>query len=65
MLVVNSSNTDKIINWMSKYNKFGLDIENVTSKKGLIALQGPKALSLLQKITNYDLSKISYYSFDF
>ena len=65
MLVVNASNTDKIINWMFKHNKYGLDIENVTSKKGLIALQGPKALSLLQKITNYDLSKISYYSFDF
>ena len=65
MLVVNASNTDKIINWMSKHNKYGLDITNVTSKKGLIALQGPKALSLLQKITNYDLSNISYYSFDF
>lgn len=65
MLVVNASNTDKIMEWMLKYNKYQLTIENTTNQKGLIALQGPKALSLLQKITNYDLKKISYYSFDF
>ena len=65
MLVVNASNTDKIIQWMSKHNKYGLHIENITHKNGLIALQGPKALNLLQQITDYDLSTISYYSFDY
>ena len=65
MLVVNASNTEKIIAWMRKHNNFNLKITNITKNRGLLALQGPKALSLLQKITEYDLKKISYYSFDF
>ena len=65
MLVVNASNTEKIIKWMFKHNNYDININNITKKRGLIALQGPKAIDLLQRITNYNLDNISYYSFDF
>ena len=63
MLVVNASNAEKDFNWICKYNKFGVSIENITNSNGLLAIQGPNALSLLQTLTDINLSEISYYSF--
>ena len=53
MLVVNASNTEKIIDWMNKHNNLNLKITNITKNRGLLALQGPKALSLLQNFQIY------------
>ena len=65
MLVVNASNTKKIINWLNKQNKYNLNIINITSRNGLLAIQGPKALNILQKLTNFNLNDIKYYSFKY
>ena len=65
MLVVNAANTNKIIDWLNKHNKFSLRINDITLKNGLLALQGPNALKILQKITDCDLNSIKYYSFKY
>ncbi len=63
MLVVNSSNIDKDYNWIVSQNSFGAEIENASEKISLLAVQGPKAISILQKLTDINLSEIKYYNF--
>ncbi len=66
-LVVNASNIDKDWNWISRWNKekgFNAQMENVSDKMSLLAVQGPKALLTLQKLTKVNLSEIEYYSFN-
>ncbi len=63
LLVVNASNTDKDYDWF-KRNEFGnVTIENVSEKYALLALQGPNAQDILQKLVTEDLNTIEYYHF--
>lgn len=61
-IVVNASNTDKDFAWMQK-NSLDAELENISEKTGEIALQGPKAQSTLQKITDFDLSTLKFFRF--
>lgn len=62
-LVVNASNIEKDWNWISKFNKFGVEMQNLSDGMSLLAVQGPKAINTLQKLTDVDLSKMEYYTF--
>jgi aminomethyltransferase len=62
-LVVNASNIDKDWNWISKHNTEGADMKNVSDGTSLLAVQGPNAIKVLQKLTDVDLSAIPYYAF--
>jgi aminomethyltransferase len=63
MLVVNASNLQKDFDWLQS-QKFGeVELENVSDATSLLAVQGPKSLAVLQKLTKVDLSKIEYYAF--
>lgn len=63
LLVVNASNIDKDWAWISKYNTKGAEMKNISDDICLFAVQGPKAVSVLQKLTKTDLSSIAYYHF--
>ena len=63
MLVVNASNIEKDWNWISKHNTAGVEMHNISDKTSLLAIQGPKALETLQKLTDIKLADIPYYSF--
>ena len=63
LLVVNASNIEKDWNWISGYNQKGAEIKNLSDDICLFAVQGPKAVSVLQKLTKVDLSSIPYYNF--
>jgi aminomethyltransferase len=63
MLVVNASNIEKDWNWISKFNTAGADMKNISDDICLFAIQGPKAVATLQKLTKTDLSAIKYYHF--
>jgi aminomethyltransferase len=63
MLVVNASNIDKDWNWISKHNTANVEMHNISEKTSLLAIQGPKALDTLQKLTDVTLADIPYYSF--
>ena len=63
MLVVNASNIDKDWNWISSHNTKGVDMKNISDKTSLLAIQGPKAIDTLQKLTSVTLADIPYYSF--
>jgi aminomethyltransferase len=63
MLVVNASNIDKDWNWIASKNSFGVDMENISERTALLAVQGPKALEVLSKLTDIDLNAMTYYTF--
>jgi aminomethyltransferase len=64
LLVVNASNIEKDYAWMLE-NKadFEVEIKNKSAEYGQVALQGPNAQSLLQKLTKHDLSEIKFFHF--
>lgn len=63
MLVVNASNIEKDWNWIQKFNTKNVEMHNISDKTSLLAVQGPKAILALQKLTDINLSEIPYYSF--
>lgn len=63
LLVVNAANIDKDWNWCVSHNTEGAELQNASDNTGQLAVQGPKALETLQKLTPIDLSAIPYYHF--
>ena len=63
MLVVNAANIEKDWNWCVAHNRVGAELENSSDNIGQLAIQGPKALDTLQKLTSVNLSEIPYYHF--
>ncbi len=62
-LVVNASNIEKDWNWISKHNTFGVEMENISDGLSLLAVQGPNAIKVIQKLTDVDLAGMEYYTF--
>lgn len=62
-LVVNASNTAKDFDWIQKVaaDFSGARVENLSDSTAQLALQGPLAEGILQKLTDIDLSTIAYY----
>jgi len=58
---INASNIDKDFAWIQKNIEGELICENQSDETGQIAIQGPKAQTLLQALTDYDLDSIKYY----
>lgn len=65
MLVVNAGNIQKDWEWCKKQNTMGATLENASDHTALLAVQGPKATEVLQKLTNTDLTSIPYYAFEY
>jgi aminomethyltransferase len=63
MLVVNASNIEKDWDWLNSHNSMGAITENISEDISILAVQGPDAEKVLQKITSADLSKIPFYGF--
>ena len=63
MLVVNASNIEKDWNWISQENDLDARMTDISDRCGLLAVQGPKAVEILQTLTDVDLSAIGYYHF--
>ena len=63
-IVVNASNADKDYAWMVEQTEgFDVVVENVSDQYAQLALQGPLAETILQRITNVNLAQIIYYGF--
>lgn len=63
LLVVNASNIQKDFEWLVQNRQGSTEIINVSSEYGQIALQGPKAQLILQKIVSRDLNEIGFFRF--
>ena len=62
MLTVNASNIDKDWAWASGHGT-GADWKNVSAETGLLAVQGPKAEALVQRLADRDVTRVLYYHF--
>jgi len=63
LLVVNASNINKDWDWISKHNTDDVEMENISDKTSLLAVQGPKAAAALQSLTDMNISDMKYYTF--
>lgn len=63
MLVVNASNIEKDWNWIKSQDKWGVEMSDISDDIALLAVQGPKAVEVLQKLTEVNLSEVKFYTF--
>ena len=63
LLVVNASNIKKDWDWISLHNTDDVEMENISDKTSLLAVQGPKAALALQSLTEMNISDMKYYTF--
>jgi aminomethyltransferase len=63
MLVINAANIPKDLDWLQKHVSGDVRLKNRTDDISLLAVQGPKSLATLQKLTQADLSSLEYYHF--
>lgn len=63
LLVVNASNIEKDFGWLQDHLDPDVELENISSEIALLALQGPAAESILQTLTDFDLSQITFFAF--
>jgi aminomethyltransferase len=62
-LVVNAANIEKDYEWICKQSFGDVEIRNVSAQVAQLALQGPLAEKILQKLTDFPLTEIAYYWF--
>ncbi len=62
MVVVNASNRDKDLSWLrslrSERSDLDVTIDDVSNRTGMIAIQGPRAERIVQRLTSADLPAI-------
>lgn len=64
-LVINAANIDKDVKWIQeKAAGFDVTVENVSPEVAEIAIQGPEAQNILQKVTDVDLNTIKFFYFN-
>ncbi|MGD9569746.1 MAG: glycine cleavage system aminomethyltransferase GcvT [Sedimentibacter sp.] len=63
LLVVNASNTDKDFEWIEGHVFSGVEVKNVSSDYAQLAIQGPQAQNILQKLVKENLDEIEFYHF--
>ncbi len=62
LLVINAGTREKDFNWVrDNTREFDCAVENLSDDFTQIAIQGPKAVDLLQKMTDADLSAVKFY----
>jgi aminomethyltransferase len=62
LLVINAGTREKDFNWVrDNTRKFDCKVEHLSDDFTQIAIQGPKAVNLLQKLTDADLSAVKFY----
>ncbi len=60
LVVINGANVAKDVAWM-KAHTFGAQVEDLSDSYAQLAIQGPKAAGIVQRLTKTDLSKVKWY----
>jgi aminomethyltransferase len=62
LLVINAGTREKDFNWVrDNTRQFNCNVENLSDDYTQIAIQGPKGVNVLQKLTDADLAKVKFY----
>jgi len=60
---VNAANTDRDFDWMTQHNSVGADVRNVSANYSQLAIQGPRALEIIAKVSKQNPADLKYYWF--
>ncbi|WP_059103258.1 glycine cleavage system aminomethyltransferase GcvT [Shouchella shacheensis] len=63
LLVLNAANIESDIAWISEHVEGDVNLRNISEETALLAVQGPKAVEVLQKLTSSDLDAIRPFRF--
>ncbi|RXI99488.1 glycine cleavage system aminomethyltransferase GcvT [Anaerobacillus alkaliphilus] len=63
LIVVNASNIEKDFDWMESHLIEGVELKNISNEVSQLAIQGPLAEQVLQKLTTTNLSEITFFKF--
>ncbi len=63
MLVVNAGNIAKDWKWISDHNTHNAEMQDISDRTCLLAIQGPNATRILQPLTDIDILNLKYYTF--
>jgi aminomethyltransferase len=63
LLCVNAGNQDHDFDYIREHNRFGADVENAGPRYSQLALQGPRALAILQGMTTAAVTQLKSYRF--
>jgi aminomethyltransferase len=62
LLVINAGTREKDFNWVrDNTRRYNCKVQNLSDDFTQIAIQGPKGVNLLQKLTDADLSAVKFY----
>ena len=62
-LTVNAANIEKDFAWIREHLVPDVEVRNASDDTALLALQGPRAQEILQKLTSVELGKLKYFFF--
>jgi len=61
MLVVNANNISKDWDWLMQHMPDGVEMENASDALGMLAIQGPRAEDVVQRMTDCPLADIPFH----
>ncbi|UCD16218.1 MAG: glycine cleavage system aminomethyltransferase GcvT [Candidatus Zixiibacteriota bacterium] len=61
MMIVNAANIEKDYEWLKSHLCDGVELYNRSDEYGLLAIQGPNAQKVLEKMSDYDFESLPYY----
>lgn len=64
LMVVNAANREKDFAWLMKHKPDDVVFQDLSDDLSLIAVQGPKSVSVLEKIFSKKFSDLKYYHFE-
>jgi len=63
LLCVNAANTEKDFAWIVRHNRFDAEVRDVSDLYSQLAIQGPRAASILARVTSPDPTSLAPYWF--
>lgn len=63
LLVINAANIEKDFAWFKENLEGDVEIDNISDKISQLAIQGPLAEKILQKLADFDLATIGFFNF--
>lgn len=63
LLVINASNIEKDYSWLERHRTGDVRLLNRSDEVALLAVQGPRSLDTVKKLTRSDLGSLPYYHF--
>lgn len=62
-VIINAGNTAKDIGWMREHTGVGCDLDDVSDNTALIAVQGPKAVAMVDNLTDIRVAELPSFTF--